>query len=57
MVDEIRTRIQEVLDKEYVNSLYMDVNKDAYNVWAEHDWWVIPWFDILGKDDAAESKV
>lgn len=57
MVNEIRTRLQEVLEKEYANSEYMDVNTDAYSVWAEHDWWVVPWFDILAKHNVTEAMV
>lgn len=57
MVDEIRTRLQEVMAKEYVGSHYLDVDTDAYTVWAEHNWWVLPWFDILANNGTAEAKV
>lgn len=43
--------------KEYVGSHYLDVDTDAYTVWAEHNWWVLPWFDILANNGTAEAKV
>lgn len=57
MVDDIRARIKEVVEKEYANSFYMDVNPEAYNVWNEHNLWAIPWFEILAESEAAEAEV
>ena len=44
-----------VVAKEYANSSYEDVNSDAYYVWADHDWWIIPWYDILQEEAAEEA--
>lgn len=56
VVDGIRTRIQEVVDKEYANSSCEGINSDAYHVWAAHDYWAMPWFDYLQELIAANES-
>lgn len=55
MADKIRVRMAGVVAKDYANSSYEDVNEDSYYVWADNDWWIIPWYDILQEEEAAEA--
>lgn len=54
MADKIRVRMAGVVAKDYANSSYEDVDEDSYYVWADNDWWIIPWYDIL-QEEAAEA--
>lgn len=57
MAREIRVRLADVVAKEYTKSLYLDVNYDSYYVWAAHNYWIIPWYDILAEQAAEEGQL
>lgn len=56
MVDGLRSRIQEVVNKEYTNSSFEGIDNQAYHVWAAHDYWATPWFDYLQELVAANES-
>ena len=57
MVNGIRVRLADVLAKEFANSSFEDINSDSFYVWADHDWWMIPWYDLFEDYAAEESRL
>lgn len=34
---------------EFGNSGYQSVDYRSYDVWLEHNWWIVPWWDQVEK--------
>ncbi|CAM9679299.1 unnamed protein product [Scytosiphon promiscuus] len=44
LVESMRNRVLEVVMQDCVKSSYENINRDAYTVWAEYNYWMVPWW-------------
>ncbi len=44
----LRERWVEVAFDGWVNSTYEPIDRQAYDVWARYNWWMVPWWDQVG---------
>lgn len=44
----MRERWVEVAFSEFTNSSYENIDHDAYYVWAKYNWWMVPWWHLVG---------
>lgn len=42
--------------QEYTNSSYVDIDKDAYHVWAHNGWWMVPWYSLAEGSSSSSSN-
>ena len=48
----MRKRVQEIVFKEYKDSLYEVVQHSSFYVWAKNNWWMLPWYELaMGGSD------
>jgi len=46
---DMRERWMETALSEFGDSGYEGVDFQSFNVWANHNWWIVPWWDQVGK--------
>lgn len=44
----MRERWVEITFQEFTNSSYEGIDRKAYSVWAKYNWWVVPWWHLVG---------
>lgn len=44
----LRERWVEVAFSEFTNSSYENIDRQAYYVWAKYNWWMVPWWNLVG---------
>ena len=49
VAEALRDRWVEVAFSEFSNSSYVNIDHQAYLVWAKFNWWMVPWFDQVGE--------
>lgn len=42
----MRDRWYEVTFREYTDTVFEPLDLKAYDVWAENNWWMIPWLNL-----------
>lgn len=52
----MRERWVEVAFSEWGNSSYENIDHDSYYVWASFNWWMVPWWHIVGKSSDASGS-
>lgn len=48
IAETLRSRMVEVAFEEWTDSLYVGVDKRSHYVWAKYNWWMVPWWDLVG---------
>lgn len=51
----IRERWAEVAFSGWGNSSYENIDHNAYYVWASFNWWMVPWYHLVGEYESSDS--
>lgn len=48
IAEALRSRMMEVVFEEWTDSLYAEIDRRSYYVWAKYNWWMVPWWHLVG---------
>ncbi|CAN0073946.1 unnamed protein product [Pylaiella littoralis] len=46
VAETLRNRMLEVAFEEWTDPLLVDIDMRSYYVWAQYNWWMVPWWDL-----------
>lgn len=56
VVNGLRERLYSVVNQEFSDSLYVDIDPNARSAWKSNDYWVVPWLHHGGYHASADTE-